>query len=454
MSDRQPSPDLRALERNYEIVGELRGPPDTHRFVAHRREDSTEVMITVARAPEDDDNNALAHLASDTQLLTNVTHANVPRVHAGHWLGPDAYAVVNDPVHATPLAEFVSRGEKFANARVSVVLQEVDGVLDWARSQGIVHRKVTPETLWFEPGTDRVIVSFAPSRIPISGVPDARGDARTIGVLAWTMLAGRRYDDRDDKANPPLGEVNPDLAARVVEATDKMVCAESEEGTPDVPAFLALVASGDVLRRAELIMTERQREFDEQHRIVLESYESQRTEIERAAAEQAERLATERAAFERLMKERQEQLAAVRAELDKQRAEIARRLVVLDKRRAAIEKMSEEVSRRAANTPVARQSIPDDDQPPDAHWAIPVSLAAILLLLIASLVATMSHQRRPASSAGEVMAPRSAPLVRPAPARTPALRRPTTIPDTSTARLDTSGRDTIAHDTIAHTRTQ
>jgi hypothetical protein len=453
MSDRQPSPALRALERKYEIVGELRGPPDTHRFVAHRRDDGAEVMITVARAPQDDDNNALAHLASDTQLLTNVTHANVPHVHSGQWLGADSYAVISDPVHATPLAEFVSRGEKFANARVSVVLQEVDGVLDWARSQGIVHRKVTPETLWFEPGTDRVIVSFASSRIPISGVPDARGDARTIGVLAWTMLAGRRYDDRDDKANPSLAEVNPDLAARVVEATEKMVRAESEEGTPDVPAFLALVASGEVLRRAELVMTERQSEFDKQHRIVLENYQNQRAEIERAAAEQAEHLATERAAFERLIQERQEQLAAVRAELDKQRAEIARRLVVLDKRRAAIEKMSDEVSRRAANAPVP-QSILDDDQPQDAHWAIPVSLAAILLLLIASLVATMSHQRRPASSAGEVIAPRSAPFVRPAPARTPALKRPTTIPDTTTARLDTSGRDAIAHDTVAHARTQ
>jgi hypothetical protein len=453
MSDRQPSPALRALERKYEIVGELRGPPDTHRFVAHRRDDGAEVMITVARAPQDDDNNALAHLASDTQLLTNVTHANVPHVHSGQWLGADSYAVISDPVHATPLAEFVSRGEKFANARVSVVLQEVDGVLDWARSQGIVHRKVTPETLWFEPGTDRVIVSFASSRIPISGVPDARGDARTIGVLAWTMLAGRRYDDRDDKANPSLAEVNPDLAARVVEATEKMVRAESEEGTPDVPAFLALVASGEVLRRAELVMTERQSEFDKQHRIVLENYQNQRAEIERAAAEQAEHLAAERAAFERLIQERQEQLAAVRAELDKQRAEIARRLVVLDKRRAAIEKMSDEVSRRAANAPVP-QSILDDDQPQDAHWAIPVSLAAILLLLIASLVATMSHQRRPASSAGEVIAPRSAPFVRPAPARTPALKRPTTIPDTTTARLDTSGRDAIAHDTVAHARTQ
>jgi hypothetical protein len=453
MSDRQPSPALRALERKYEIVGELRGPPDTHRFVAHRRDDGAEVMITVARAPQDDDNNALAHLASDTQLLTNVTHANVPHVHSGQWLGADSYAVISDPVHATPLAEFVSRGEKFANARVSVVLQEVDGVLDWARSQGIVHRKVTPETLWFEPGTDRVIVSFASSRIPISGVPDARGDARTIGVLAWTMLAGRRYDDRDDKANPSLAEVNPDLAARVVEATEKMVRAESEEGTPDVPAFLALVASGEVLRRAELVMTERQSEFDKQHRIVLENYQNQRAEIERAAAEQAEHLAAERAAFERLIQERQEQLAAVRAELDKQRAEIARRLVVLDKRRDAIEKMSDEVSRRAANAPVP-QSILDDDQPQDAHWAIPVSLAAILLLLIASLVATMSHQRRPASSAGEVIAPRSAPFVRPAPARTPALKRPTTIPDTTTARLDTSGRDAIAHDTVAHARTQ
>jgi hypothetical protein len=409
MSDRQPTPDLRALERNYEIVGELRGPPDTHRFVARRRDDNAEVMITVARAPQDDDNNALAHLASDIQVLTNISHPSVPRVYSGHWLGADTYAVISDPVHATPLAEFVSRGDKFANARVSVVLQEVDGVLDWARSQGIVHRKVAPETLWFEPGTDRVIVSFAPSRVPISGVPDARGDARTIGVLAWTMLAGRRYDDRDDNANPPLAEANPDLATRVIEATEAMIRAESSEEAPDVPAFLALVASGDVLRRAELIMTERQREFDERHRIALDKYENERSEIERAATEQAERLAAERAAFERLMQQRQEQLAAVRAELDKQRVDIAQRLAVLDKRRAAIEKMNEEVMRRAANAPM-RPSMREEEQPRDVHWAIPVSLAAVLLLLIVSLVTTLSHQRRPASSAGEVVAPRSAPM--------------------------------------------
>ena len=254
MNDRQPSPELRALERQYEIVGELRGVPDTHRYLARRRDDGVEVMITVVRAPHDDANNALAHLASDTQLLSNVTHAGVPRVHVGQWLGTDAYAVIGEPVHGTPLAESLSRGERFANARVAVVLQDVDGILDWARSQGIVHRKVTPETLWFEPGTDRVIVSFAPARVPISGVPDARGDAKTIGLLAWSMLAGRRYDDQDDKANPPLGELCPELAARVVGATEAMIRSENEDAEPDVPAFLALIASGDVLRRAEVEM--------------------------------------------------------------------------------------------------------------------------------------------------------------------------------------------------------
>lgn len=446
MSDRPASPDLRALERNYEIVGELRGAPDTSRFVALRRHDGAEVMITVVRAPQDDANNALAHLASDTQLLTNANHPNVPRVHSGQWLGADTYAVISDPVHGTPLAELVSRGERITNARVSVILQVVDGVLDWARSQGIVHRKVTAETLWFEPRTDRVIVSFAPARIPISGVPDARGDARTIGVLAWTMLAGRRYDDHDDNANPPLAEASPELAARVVEATEQMIQSESATAAPDTSAFLALVASGDVLRRAEIEMAALQNDFAERHRVALEKYENQRSEIEAAAAEHAARLADERAGFERLVRERQEQLAAVRAELDKQRGEIARRLAELDERRAALEKAQQRIEYGGVGGRAAATDL-DEDAPKDVHWAIPMSLAAILVLLIVSLVATMSHQRRPASSAGDVMAPRSAPFgKRAAPIRAPVLRPRTAPRDSIVPRVDTMPPDTIAHE--------
>jgi hypothetical protein len=450
MTDRQPGLDLRALEHSYEIVGELRGAPDTHPFVARRRDDAADVMITVVNAPPDDDNNALAHLASDTQLLTNVSHPSVPRVHGGQWLGADAYAVITDQVHGTPLAELVSRGERIANARVSVVLQEVDGVLDWARSQGIVHRKVTPETLWFEPGTDRVVISFAAARVPMSGVPDARGDARTIGTLAWSMLAGRRYDDRDDSANPPLREAAPDLAARVVDATEQMIRAESEEEVPDVPGFLALIASGDVLRRAEVEMEALQTDFTERHRIVLEKYENERSEIEAAAAEHAARLAADRAAFERLVNERQEQLALVRAELNKQRKEIARRLAELDERRAVVEKAELERARRGT-TRYVRDADDDVDSPPDVHWSIPVSFAAVLILLLAGLVATLSHQRRPAMSAGEVIAPRSAPAIgRPAIQRSPAVQPHSSLSTPVAPPVDTLRRDTTRRDTATY----
>ena len=450
MNDRQASPELRALESQYEIVGELRGVPDTHRYLARRRDDGVEVMITVVRAPHDDTNNALAHLASDTQLLTNVTHAGVPRVHAGQWLGTDAYAVIGEPVHGTPLAESLSRGERFANARVAVVLQDVDGILDWARSQGIVHRKVTPETLWFEPGTDRVIVAFAPARVPISGVPDARGDAKTIGLLAWSMLAGRRYDDQDDKANPPLGELCPDLAARVVGATEAMIRSENGEAEPDVPAFLALIASGDVLRRAEVEMAALQNDFAERHRIALEKYEIQRSEMEAAAVEQAARLAAEREAFERLVHDRQEQLATVRAELDKQRVRIERRLAELDKRRAALEKMRADIDLRDATLYANRPKEPDEF-PNDLHWAIPVGLTAIVLLLLAGLVASIAHPRRPGSSAGEVVPLRTAPFIRrPAPVPVRPVQPPTTTHDSIMPRLAPSALDTTAF--APHTR--
>jgi hypothetical protein len=258
------------------------------------------------------------------------------------------------------------------------------------------------------------------------------------------MLAGRRYDDQDDKANPALGELCPDLAARVVGAIEGMIRPETEDATPDVPAFLALIASGDVLRRAEVEMVALQNDYAERHRIALEKYEIQRSEIETAAAEQASRLAADRAAFERLVHERQEQLAKVRSELDKQRIRIARRLTELDKRRVALEKMRADLDLREANM-YGHQSKEREEFPNDLHWAIPVGLTAIALLLLAGLVASIAHPRRPASSAGEVIAPRSAPFIRrPGAARSPAVQPLPTMRDTMLPHLNPSILDTTA----------
>ncbi len=414
MSEREQNPEsLRALESGYEIIGELRGAPHTRRYEARRRDDGTPVMITVARVPHGGENNALAHLASDVQLLTNVAHPNAPRVLAGQWLGADEFAVITERVRGQTLSEVVSGSGPVPNARIAVVLQEVDGVLEWARAQGVVHRKVTPETLFFERGSDRVMVTFAPTEIPITGVPDARGDAKTIGELAWTMLAGKPYEADAENATVSLAELAPNLATRVVSAVDKMVRGESSEKAPDVGALLAVIASGDVLKQAEVALAALEEEFAEKRRLILEKHEQERVKFENEAAEHRELLARERSEFERIMHRRQEQLADVRAELEKQRADVERRLEELDERRAALERQWPGGLIAANASPKARKQLaalrPRRSRRGRSwnlglsrRWAIPLGVAGVVLLLLAGFVAAVGRRRTESTSAGGV----------------------------------------------------
>lgn len=414
MSEPEQKPDLlRTLESSYEIVGELRGAPHTQRYDAHRREDGAAVMITVARALRGGENNALAHLASDVQLLTNVTHPNVPQVLGGQWLGSEAFAVISERVRGHTLSEIVSGAGPVANARIALVLQEVDGVLDWARAQGVVHRKVTPETLFFERGSDRVIVSFAPADIPITGVPDARGDAKTIGELAWTMLAGKPYEAGPEDAAVSLAELAPNLATRVVAAVDKMVRGESSEKAPDVGALLAVIASGDVLKQAEIALAALEEEFAEKRRLILERHEEERVKFENEAAEHRELLARERAEFERIMHRRQEQLAEVRTELEKQRTDVERRLEELDARREALERQWPGGLIATNASPKTRKQLAalrprrsrrglSWNTEWTRHWAIPLGVAGVVLLLLAGFVAAIGRRVTVSTSAGGV----------------------------------------------------
>ena len=72
MSDTKPTFDLSALEADYTILGELNGPSDARSYIAKRkdtdtaakrRDDDTNVLITVVTTPKGDEGNALSHLA-------------------------------------------------------------------------------------------------------------------------------------------------------------------------------------------------------------------------------------------------------------------------------------------------------------------------------------------------------------------------------------------------------
>jgi hypothetical protein len=326
--------------------------------LATARDGSAEVAIHVVRAAKGGENNALSHLAADAQILENAEQPLLARVIEGQWIAPDTFAIVTERVSGETLGQLIERGEHFSNPRIAMLLQEVSGALDWAREHGVVHRGITPDTVVFERDTDRMRLTFTPTPVPMSGIPDVCTDARTIAKLAWTMMTGERYAEGESPRS--LGEVCPNLATRVIESTDKMLRCKDHVDTPDVPAYLAVLGAGDVMKQAEVELAAMKEEYDEEHRRELQKCELHRQETEQRAAEQlallaGEReelerqiaderaaIAAERAQFEQLMEERKQRLAAVRAELDEQRVELERRLAELEAYRIDVEKLRED----------------------------------------------------------------------------------------------------------------
>ena len=121
------------------------------------------------------------------------------------------------------------------------------------------------------------MVSLMPTTIPITGVPDATSDARTIGTLAWTMLAGETFTQGEGPK--PLAELVPNQAVRVVEATEKMARSEDADDL-DIPTFLGIIAAGDALKQAEVELAAQKELYDEQHRAELQKCENHRIEVE------------------------------------------------------------------------------------------------------------------------------------------------------------------------------
>ena len=90
-------------------------------------------LISVVSAEGGGENNALAHFASDVQILTSRSHRRIPRVIEGLWVGKDSFAVVSERVQGSTLTEMLSAGERLPNPRIACVLLEVNEVLESGR---------------------------------------------------------------------------------------------------------------------------------------------------------------------------------------------------------------------------------------------------------------------------------------------------------------------------------
>ena len=354
------TPSLDQLAESYEILGELGGRDDAPAYMARRRADGLDVLIVVGRTPEGDQGNALSHLAADVNLLSSLSHRHFLPVVEGRWVGTDAFAIVMRRTKAPTLHELLSRrDEEFGFPRIAAILREANGVLEWARDRKVVHRTITPESLFVEPGSDDVCISFAISPLPASGTPGADADARTIAGLARAMFT--RSPAAPERADRALAEMRPGLPAGLVEDTEALLQPSRAAAVPDITAYIARIAMAEALKSGETHLEETRNAILEQQRVHKEQLEKERheheqqiaaehKEHERQVADQAKKFAKEREEFERELAKERKTLAKEHEALAKERAAHSKDCEALGRERVAHAKDSEALAlERAAH---------------------------------------------------------------------------------------------------------
>src|SRR5437867_1085086 len=178
------APDLTPLTDTYDFLTELHTSGTAVTYLGRHRELGRDVAITIVHVPGGGANNTLTHFASDARLLSTMRHPNVAPVIEGRWLDEDGFAVVRARVRGTTLDQVLAAVGALPPQRIAETLAQVNSALEWARTNGVVHRHVGLENMWFQQGSGRVLLALGWSELPVDSLPDACTDAQTMGALA------------------------------------------------------------------------------------------------------------------------------------------------------------------------------------------------------------------------------------------------------------------------------
>lgn len=392
------SPELGQLADVYEIIAEISGRAGARAFMGRRRADGAEVLITVAAQPDGDEGNALNHLAADANLLKGRRHRALIPVLDGVWV-ENSFAVVTERPDGSTLEELLARREEeFDYPRIAMILQELNGLLDWAREQKVIHRALGTDNIYLEPGSDRVLASFEVRALPIADMPGPEEDARTIAMLARAMLT--RSTAAPERESQPLAELRPGLPESVLTTTEALLQRSGSE-IPDVRGYIAAIAMADALKRGETECANTMAKLREEERAAREALQTEKEAAILAAEEQREEFARERAAILRekeeertaFEREKERELAAVRRERETMLAALAKERQALLKVRDELEREREELSRRAEELQAQRGLYA-----PTEEFQTPVGLDALPAIPALPTIPEISRSRRGAAS--------------------------------------------------------
>lgn len=219
-------PELATLTESYEIEAELHRGATVTAYVARQKESGRRVTVTVLDAATPAQRTALTHLAADARLLTNARHPHVVPVLETRWLAANRLAIVRVHVRGTTLRQAIDSVGPMPEARTTEILADVGEVLEWAARTGITHRHVKSDSICFQKGSGKVMVSFGlpaiyegthPPADDGTLLPERCADGMTLGRLGYEMLTAHHASDASTEN---LRAVRPDLSPRTTEAID------------------------------------------------------------------------------------------------------------------------------------------------------------------------------------------------------------------------------------------
>ena len=249
---------LEALGPGFELIRELGRGATAIVYLVKDHELNRDLAVKVIRSSFGADEEAMARLQREAQLVARLQHPNIVKLYGTRHLADGSMVLLMEHVPGRNLKELIQETGPLSPRRAMSFLRDVASALAYAHRRRIVHRDVKPENIYIddEVGTARLAdfgvarpwdldtrltlpgeslgtpAYMAPEQIDGQDV-DGRSDVFSLGLVAYEMLTGAHPWEgesiysiifKQKQEEPPaLREIRPDLSDRVIDIVERAI---------------------------------------------------------------------------------------------------------------------------------------------------------------------------------------------------------------------------------------
>ena len=262
------------LAGRYEIVAELGRGGMGKVYKARDLELGETVAIKTLLAPDQGGSDEETRLLREVQICRRISHPNVVRVYdLGRFAG--GLFVTMEFIEGRDLDDVIARESPLPFGRIRSLLSEIADGLHEAHTQGVVHRDLKPGNVLVTTGRVKILdfgiasMSGLGARLTQNGFAmgspmymspeqilgrelDGRSDLYALGVLAYTLIAGREPFDPVEtrvlvvkqlqEAHPDVRRFRRETPAEWAAFLDRLLAKEPEDRFQSAQEVLAALA--------------------------------------------------------------------------------------------------------------------------------------------------------------------------------------------------------------------